>query len=125
VSDRRPAADLSLAKADAPEPVAPRATLTYTLIAVNNGPNPAPDADLLDTLPEGVTFVSASTGCTHSAGRVACALGTLAPGTSVTITITVVPKAQGVIINTATVGSSAPDPDRSNNTATTDTTVAR
>src|SRR5918999_1063264 len=125
VSDRRPAADLSLAKADAPDPVAPRATLTYTLIAVNNGPNPAPDAHLLDTLPAGVTFVSASTGCTHSAGRVDCALGTLAPGTSATITITVTPKAQGVITNTATVGSSAPDPDRSNNTTTTDTTVVR
>src|SRR5918992_450134 len=41
VSDRRPAADLSLEKADAPDPVAPRAALTYTLAATNNGPNAA------------------------------------------------------------------------------------
>jgi uncharacterized repeat protein (TIGR01451 family) len=125
VSDRRPAADLSLAKADAPDPVAPRAPLTYTLVATNNGPNAAPDAILLDTLPAGVTFVSASPGCTHEAGKVDCALGTLAPGDSATVTITVTPKARGVITNTATVGSAAPDPDRSDNTATTATTVAR
>jgi uncharacterized repeat protein (TIGR01451 family) len=125
VSDRRPAADLSLTKADAPDPVAPRGTLTYTLVATNNGPNAAPDARLLDALPAGVTFVSASAGCTHSAGRVDCALGTLGPGASATVIITVTPKASGVITNTAGVGSSAPDPDRSNNTATTETTVAR
>jgi uncharacterized repeat protein (TIGR01451 family) len=125
VSDRRPAADLSLDKTDAPDPVAPRATLTYTLVATNNGPNDAPDARLLDTLPEGVTFVSASAGCMHSAGQVECALGTLASGASATVTITVSSKARGVITNTARVGSSAPDPDTSNNTATTETTVAR
>jgi uncharacterized repeat protein (TIGR01451 family) len=125
VSDRRPAADLSLEKADAPDPVAPRGTLTYTLVATNNGPNAAPDARLLDTLPAGVTFVSASAGCTHSAGQLDCALGTLAPSASATVTITVTPKAPGVITNTASVGSSAPDPNTSNNTATTETTVMR
>jgi uncharacterized repeat protein (TIGR01451 family) len=125
VSDRRPAADLSLGKADAPDPVAPRDPLTYTLEATNNGPNAAPDASLLDTLPEDATFVSASAGCTHAAGQVDCALGTLAPGASTTVTITVTAKARGVITNTARVGSSAPDPDTSNNTATTETTVSK
>jgi uncharacterized repeat protein (TIGR01451 family) len=125
VSDRRPAADLSLAMADAPDPVAPRAALTYTLMTTNHGPNSASDVSLLDTLPAGVTFQTASAGCTHSAGQVHCALGTLASGASATVTITVTPKAQGVITNTARVGSSAPDPDRSNNTATIETTVAR
>jgi uncharacterized repeat protein (TIGR01451 family) len=125
VSDRRPAADLSLEKADAPDPVAPRAPLTYTLVATNNGPNDAPDVHVLDALPASVTFVSASAGCMHSAGQVDCDLGTLASGASATITITVTSKARGVITNTARVGSSAPDPDRSNNTATTETTAAR
>jgi uncharacterized repeat protein (TIGR01451 family) len=125
VSDRRPAADLSLGKADAPDPVAARDPLTYTLVATNNGPNAAPDARLLDTLPAGATFVSASPGCTHAAGHVECALGALAPGESATVTITVTAKDRGVITNTATVGSAAPDPDTSNNTATTETTVAR
>jgi uncharacterized repeat protein (TIGR01451 family) len=125
VSDRRPAADLSLTKTDAPDPVAPRGTLTYTLRATNNGPNGATDVHLLDTLPAGVTFGNASAGCVHAAGQVDCALGTLVSGASATVTITVTPNAKGVIINTASVGSSAPDPNRSNNTATTETTVGR
>jgi len=125
VSDRRPAADLSLSKADAPDPVAVRTTLTYTVVAANNGPNAAPDARLFDTLPADVSFVSASADCAHADGRVDCALGTLAPGASATVTITVTPRAWGMITNTARVGSSAPDPDRSNNTATTETTVVR
>jgi uncharacterized repeat protein (TIGR01451 family) len=125
VSDRRPAADLSLTKADAPDPVASRGTLTYTLVATNNGPNSAPGTHVLDTLPAGVTFVGASAGCVHSAGTVDCDLGTLANGASTTITIQVTPKARGVITNTASLGSSAPDPDTSNNTATTETTVTR
>jgi len=125
VSDRRPAADLSLTKADAPDPVAPRGTLTYTLMVTNHGPNAAPGTHILDTLPAGVTFVGASAGCVQSAGLVDCDLGTLANGASTTVTIQVTPKARGVITNTASVGSSAPDPDRSDNTATTDTTVGR
>ena len=125
VSDRRPAADLSLTKADAPDPVAPRGTLTYTLMVTNQGPNAAPGTHILDTLPAGVTFVGASAGCLQSAGLVDCDLGTLANGASTTVTIQVTPKARGVITNTASVGSSAPDPDRSDNTATTDTTVGR
>jgi len=125
VSDRRPAADLSLTKADAPDPVAPRGTLTYTLMVTNQGPNAAPGTHILDTLPAGVTFVGASAGCVGSAGLVDCDLGALANGASTTVTIQVTPKARGVITNTASVGSSAPDPDRSDNTATTDTTVGR
>ena len=124
-SDRRPAADLSLTKGDAPDPVAPRGTLTYTLVATNNGPSAAPGTHILDTLPAGVTFVGASARCVHSAGKVDCDLGTLTNGASTTVTIQVTPKARGTVTNTASVGSSAPDPDASNNTATTETTVER
>ncbi len=125
VSDRRPAADLSLVMTDAPDPAAVRAPLTYTLQVANAGPGAAPGTRVVDTLPADVTFVSASAGCTHSAGTVDCALGTLASGAGATVTITVTPRARGVITNTAAVGSSAPDPDRSDNTAITETTVAR
>jgi Domain of unknown function DUF11 len=72
-----------------------------------------------------VTFVSASAACTSSDGQVDCALRTLASGASVTATITVTPRARGVITNTGRVSSPAPDPDRSNNTATTETRVVR
>jgi uncharacterized repeat protein (TIGR01451 family) len=125
VSDRRPAAELSIEATDAPDPVAPRGTLTYTLVVTNHGPSAAPGTRLLDTLPGGVTFVRASAGCAQSAAQVDCDLGTLAPGASATITITVTPRERGVITNTARVGSSAPDPDRADNVATTETTVVR
>jgi uncharacterized repeat protein (TIGR01451 family) len=123
VSDRRPAADLSITKADAPDPVAPRGTLTYTLVAANSGPNDAPGTHVVDVLPAGVAFVGASAGCVQSAGTVDCDLGTLASGASTDITIQVTPKAKGTIVNTARIGSSAPDPDRTDNTATAATTV--
>jgi uncharacterized repeat protein (TIGR01451 family) len=123
--DGRPATDLSLSMTDTPDPVAPRATLTYTLVATNQGSNPAPGAAVRDTLPAGVTFVGASAGCTHSGGTVDCELGTLAAGASATVTISVEPKPTGVITNTATVGSVVTDLDSSDNTATETTTVAK
>jgi uncharacterized repeat protein (TIGR01451 family) len=92
VSDRRPAADLSLTNADVPDPVAARGTLTYTLAATNNGPNAAPGTHILNTLPASVTFVGASAGCVHSPGTVNCDLGTLANGASTTVTVQVTPK---------------------------------
>ena len=124
-NDRRPGTDLSLAKADAPDPVAARGTLTYTLTAANDGASPAPAAGIRDTLPAGVTFVSASAGCTHAAGVVDCELGTLAPGEREEVTIVVTPKRAGTITNTATVGSAVADPDPGDNTATATTTVEK
>lgn len=124
-NDRRPGTDLSLIKTDAPDPVAPQGTLTYTLTATNNGPNPAPAAGILDTLPADMTFASASSGCTHIAGKVDCALGTLAPGQIAIVTIVVTPRRTGTFTNTATVGSLVADPNLSNNTATTTTTVVK
>ena len=123
--DRRPAADLALAKSDAPDPVAARGSLSYSLVATNNGTNPAPHATVLDVLPAEVTFASASAGCTHAAGKVECDLGTLAAGDSRTVTIVVTPKRTGTITNTATVGSGAPDPNPADNVATITTTVAK
>jgi uncharacterized repeat protein (TIGR01451 family) len=125
VSDRRPAADLSLVKIDAPDPVSVRTPLVFTLNVTNQGPNAAPEVHVVDTLPAGVNFVSASSGCTLSAGQVDCALGTLPSPGGATITITVTPRARGVLTNTARVGSSAPDPNSADNRATTDTTVSR
>lgn len=124
-NDRRPGTDLSLVKLAAPEPVTARGTLTYTLTAANEGANPAPAAGIRDTLPAGVTFVSASDGCTHVAGVVDCELGTLTPGASAEVTIAVTPRRAGAITNTAVVGSAVADPDPGDNTATATTTVVK
>jgi uncharacterized repeat protein (TIGR01451 family) len=125
-NDRRPGTDLSLVKLDTPDPVAARGTLTYTLTASNDGANPAPAAGIQDTLPAGVTFVSASAGCQHSAGVVDCELGTLAAGASAEVTIVVVaPRRAGTITNTAIVRSAVSDPDASDDTATAMTVVMK
>ena len=60
----------------------------YTL-ATNNGPNVANGVTVVDTLPAGVTFVSASAGCAHVAGVVTCNVGTLLAGQSVSLSIEV------------------------------------
>jgi uncharacterized repeat protein (TIGR01451 family) len=108
--------DLSLVQSDSPDPVKVNNNLTYTLEVTNEGLDAAPDVVLTDKLPDGVTFVSASPGCTHSLGKVTCKLGSRAgvfprsPASGpVTKTITVTPTAQDTITNTASVESSAPE----------------
>jgi uncharacterized repeat protein (TIGR01451 family) len=123
--DRRPAADLALTMTDAPDPVSAKGSVTYTLQVTNQGPGSAPGAGITDTLPAGVTFSGASAGCSQAAGTVTCELGTLAPGATARVTITVVTKARGELTNSASVGSGASDPDPSDNTVAVTTTVAR
>ena len=52
-------ADLSIAKTDSPDPVAAGQSLTYTVSVVNNGPDAAGNTTVTDTLPPGVSFISA------------------------------------------------------------------
>ncbi|WP_300372447.1 choice-of-anchor A family protein [Nocardioides sp.] len=65
------------------------ATFTYTLTATNVGDADATGVVVHDTLPAGVTFVSATAPCTQSTGVVTCNVGNLAAGASATVTITV------------------------------------
>ena len=53
-------ADLSVSISDSPDPVATGATLTYSIRVRNTGPDPATNAVLTDSIPSGVTFVSAT-----------------------------------------------------------------
>jgi len=88
----------------------------------NNGPDPAVNAVLADVPPAGLTFVSASAPCTTG---FPCALGTVAVGTTTTVTATfaVAPNASGTLINTAIVSSDTSDPDGANSSSTAATTV--
>ncbi len=121
-----PTADLAVTKTDSPDPVAVGSTLTYTVNVTNNGPADATGVILTDTLPAGVTFVSATSSqgsCTHSGGIVTCTLGTLANGATASVTITVTPTTTGILTNAASVTSATPDPQADNNNASTSTGV--
>ena len=119
-------ADLSLTKADAPDPVPVGGNLTYTVTVTNNGPGDALDVVLTDALPAGSTFVSASPGaptCTPAGGVVTCNLGAVANGASEIVTIVVTHDTAEIITNTASVTSTSPDAVAGNNEGTEVTTV--
>ena len=126
--DDRPAADLSVAKSDSPDPVSKGAQLTYSIVITNHGPGTATGVQLTDTLPTSVQFVSAAStagSCAQTASMVACNLGDLSNGASVTVTIIVTPKKTGTLTNTAQVSSASPDPNTANNTDIEQTTIVR
>ncbi len=118
-------ADLALTKTDSPDPVIAGNTITYTLTVDNPGPSDATGVVVNDSLPAGVTLVSTS-GCAEDPGGVPnCSLGTVPAGGSATYTILgqVASSVVGTIMNSATVSSSATDPNPGNDTATAATTV--
>jgi uncharacterized repeat protein (TIGR01451 family) len=101
--------------------------MTYTLAVKNNNATSSAGAvGVTDTLPSGVTFVSAtpSQGACSGDATVTCALGPVAGGASATVSIVVKPGAAGPLSNTATVSTSSPDTDSSNDSSTAATTVA-
>jgi uncharacterized protein (TIGR03437 family) len=122
-------ADLSIAKADSPDPVTITAEVTYTLTVANNGAAVAQSVTVTDNLPSSVTFVSCSSTdggvCGGSGNNRTVTFASLASGASATITLVVT--ANGpvgtTISNTATVSSTTPDGNSTNNSATATTTV--
>ena len=101
----------------------PGERLTYEVSATNDGPSLAWAVKLLDTLPSSVSFLSATSGCTQSAGTVTCEAGNLEPGhtASFQIIVTVASDATGTITNTVHAESATPDPEPANNTASVET----
>ena len=114
-------ADLALTKSASPGSVTVGDNVTYTSTVTNNGPFDATDVTFTDTLPAGVTFVSATPSqgsCSESGGTVTCDLGSLANGASATIDIVVTTTAAGSIDNTATVHATETDLNINDNSAT-------
>lgn len=116
-------ANLALTKSASPNPGILGANLTYRLVVTNDGPSPATNIVVTDTLPAEVNFSSASAtqGTCSGATTITCSLGSLANGASAIVNIIVVPQSpgqQGQISNTAHVSATEPDPSSSNNTPT-------
>ncbi len=116
--------DLSVVKTANADVVSLGDTITYTLVISNAGGDDAIGVTLVDMLPDLVTFVSASEGCTELEGVVTCDIGGLAMDESVTLTIVVTAVGSGIAENTAEVSSGfVADPDLTNNTSTVETMV--
>ena len=114
-------ADVSLSKSASPSTIVAGTNVTYTLTATNTGPSQALGVSISDPLPANLTFVSSANGCTAAAGTVTCPVGTLTSGQVVTRSFIALagPDLVGTVINTATVSATTPDPNVTNNTAST------
>jgi len=115
------ASDLSLGMTATPQPGIAAAQLTYTLWLTNNGPATATSVSVADTLPAGVSFVSATTatgGATNVSGVVTWTVGSMANGATASLALTVIPSSDGTITNTAVASSAVSDLFTQNNTAT-------
>jgi uncharacterized repeat protein (TIGR01451 family) len=122
-----PTADLSIVKTAAPNPVHTSSPLTYTLTVANAGPVTALGLTVVDTLPDGVIFVSASGfgwTITHNGQIVTATTASMAVGASSIITVVVTsPPTGGTITNVATVTSKTPDNNPNNNHTSVTTVV--
>ncbi len=119
--------NLSITQTDTPDPVNVASNMSYTLSVANAGPDDATGVTVVDTLPAGVTFQSASAtqgNCSQAAGIVTCLLGDIAGGAAATINIVLTsPVVTGTITNSATVSSFEVDPLPADNTSTENTVV--
>jgi len=104
--------------------------LAYTLSYRNTGSAPAASVQIVDTLPAGVTFISASPAPTSVAGQVLTwNMGTIAAGGSGSITLNVQTSATLVngtsLTNNVQISTTSLGDDPNDNTSTTTTAVQR
>ncbi len=121
-----PIAALTLTTTDAPDPVRVGGELTYTLDVANAGPSDATVVTLIDELPAGVTYLSATPSqgsCDEASGTVTCDLGTLASSSAAAVQIVVLPQSAGELTNSASVSATEDDPELADNSASDTTTV--
>ncbi|HKR61301.1 MAG TPA: PQQ-dependent sugar dehydrogenase [Pyrinomonadaceae bacterium] len=117
--------DLAVNKTASPNPGQVGTSLSYRIVVSNNGPAPATNVSISDTLPVGVTLVSASAtqGSCSGSATVNCSVGTINNGAFAIATIVVSPTTPGQLTNTAAATASETDFDPSNNSSTTNTVI--
>lgn len=113
------AADLSIAETVTPTQTQPGGSLTYTITANNGGPSDATGVAITDTLPIGVTLQSAtsSQGTCSGTTSIACAIGTVTNGSTVTVTVVVQVTGAGSLVNNVAISANETDPVTANNSA--------
>jgi uncharacterized repeat protein (TIGR01451 family) len=94
----------------------------YKATITNTGDASATNVVLTDVLPAGATYTSSSPSqgtCSYASATrtVTCNLGTIAAGSNAMVQITVKPRSEGTLDNTATITASQWDPATGNNSA--------
>jgi uncharacterized repeat protein (TIGR01451 family)/fimbrial isopeptide formation D2 family protein len=123
-----PAADLGVVKTG-PATAGAGGTVSWTLVATNAGPSAATGVNVVDTLPAGVTFVSATPTqgtCSAVGQAVGCALGALLNGGTAQIQLVgiVAASLEGTsIVNGASISGDQPDPVTANDQSSATTAV--
>jgi len=119
-----PAADLGVSITASASPIASNIDFAYKVAVTNAGPSSGSNVVVTDSLPPGVTFVSAASDQgvtpTLSNGVVTLTIGTLNPNSTANLTIEVDPTAApgSTLKDTASVAGQEADPNQANNTAT-------
>lgn len=101
--------------------------LVYTLTLRNDGPDPAANVQLIDTLPDGVSLTnidSAPLPCGHDGPVISCQPdGDMASGEEYIINVSVTADRVGQLLNSASASADTEDPNTANNEASADTMV--
>ena len=118
-----PVADLAVTQATSAATMRVGQSVTYTLTVKNNGPDPATNVALTDTLPSNGSYVSSTPAATVSSGKFIVNLGTLASGATATVTVLVHADAEGTMTNTASVSATEVDNTADDDTVSTGVTV--
>jgi uncharacterized repeat protein (TIGR01451 family) len=111
-------ADLSLTKTASNGTPTVNTNVVFTLTLSNAGPSNASGVTVTDTLPAGLSFVSAtpSAGTSYNSATGLWTIGAVVSGANATLQITAKVTASGAITNTAQVtAANEPDPDSTPN----------
>ncbi len=115
------APDVAISKTADRNPAPVEFNFNYNITVTNTG-SPASNVIVTDPLPSQVTLTAATTSqgtCTYDSGTktVTCNLGTVNAGSPVNIQLTVKPRTEGMLDNTATVTTTDTDSNPTNNSA--------
>ena len=119
-------ADVGVTISASPEAARVGQQITYTLLASNAGPFPAPGTVVTVQLPGSVAFVSASAskGSCSGGATTSCSLGTMEVGESATVVVVGTAVAGGTAVTQAGIGTASADPNvAANNSAAATVTV--
>jgi uncharacterized delta-60 repeat protein/uncharacterized repeat protein (TIGR01451 family) len=113
-------ADAGISMKASPSPASVSNNVTFVIAVTNYGPSPSAGVTVLDALPPGAAFVSATDtlgSYTTNGGVLTWTVGSLTANAGATLSLVVLPKSVGFITNSALVSSSTADLNPDDNLA--------